>query len=203
MHAISGADVTGAFNGKGKTSFWRRFIDAVEDVLKALASLGDSIIKDETYEIIEKYVCTVYLRPTEHNRIYTLKELRLWFFTQKQAVAGHMPPTSAALRPAVRRANYQSMEWSRCDVPHPSLPPAQDFGWKIEDRKLVPQLCDLPCGPEELILLTKCSCSRGRCAQKCKCVLSQLPCTEMCACLGEEQTCNNIHNVIETISDDE
>ena len=40
LHSLSGADITGSFSGKSKTSFWKRFLDADGKVLDSLASLG-------------------------------------------------------------------------------------------------------------------------------------------------------------------
>ena len=40
LHALSDADITGTFAGKSKTLFWNRFLDAPDEVLRALTCLG-------------------------------------------------------------------------------------------------------------------------------------------------------------------
>ena len=40
-----------------------------------------------------------------------LADLRWWFYSQKQSQGGNMPPTAAAMRPAIQRCHYQCMEW--------------------------------------------------------------------------------------------
>lgn len=42
LHSLSGTDVTGAFAGKGKLTWWKTFNSASHDVLQALSELGTS-----------------------------------------------------------------------------------------------------------------------------------------------------------------
>ena len=42
FHALSGADVTASFSGKGKTSLWKKFLDASDNILLALISIGET-----------------------------------------------------------------------------------------------------------------------------------------------------------------
>jgi len=104
-----------------------------------------------------------------------------------------MPPTTASLRPAIARSHYQCMEWNRDILPHPSLPTISNYGWSNESGKYEPVMCDLPCAPEEVVNVIKCSCRKGRCAPPCKCATQQPPmcCTEMCSCSGDEDLCDN------------
>ena len=61
LHSLSGADVTGSSAGQEKTTFWKTFIHADDDVLQALALLGkEERIPHETYRSLEKYICRVY-----------------------------------------------------------------------------------------------------------------------------------------------
>ena len=57
LHAISGADVTGSFNGKAKTSFWKTFMVAPVNVMRALSALGKiENIDDDTFNGLEQLI---------------------------------------------------------------------------------------------------------------------------------------------------
>ena len=115
-----------------------------------------------------------------------------------------MPPTQASLHPAIHRANYQTMEWRQSHVRNPYLPPPTQCGWNEENETLTPVTCNLPCGPDELLTLIKCSCTRGRCAPPCKCASNGLRCTEMCSCLADVEYCDNLLSTdVEDITDDD
>ena len=61
LHALSGADVTGSFSGKGKRTWWNAFEKANTDVLLALGRLGHTeTLEEETFLQIEQFVCQVY-----------------------------------------------------------------------------------------------------------------------------------------------
>ena len=80
FHALSGADVTGAFFGKGKISWWKAFNKTTDDILQALASLGSSpVVSEELMQTIEQFVCEVYLPDT---KITNIGELRWWLFAK-------------------------------------------------------------------------------------------------------------------------
>ena len=142
----------------------------------------------------------MYKHSSQKARIKTLEEIRWWYFTHKHSRAGNMPPSRASLYPAIRRANYQAMEWKRCNVSIPNIPPPTDCDWTIENGFLTPITCDVPCGPEELICLTKRSCYLSRCAPPCICALNKL--TETCSCLGYEDYCDNsLSKVVEDVTE--
>lgn len=51
LHAVSGADITGSFAGKDKTTYWKAFNSAGEKVLHVLSLLGTPT--HPTNEILE------------------------------------------------------------------------------------------------------------------------------------------------------
>ena len=60
LHSRSGADVTGAFLGKGKLTWWKAFDTTSKDVLLALAELGTSVnMSPVTMQEIEKLVSSL------------------------------------------------------------------------------------------------------------------------------------------------
>ena len=64
----------------------------------------------------------------------------------------------------------------------------------MEDDRLLPVMCDLPCAPESILQLIKCSCIKNRCLPPCKCASLNLVCTEMCYCNGDDSNCDNVGN---------
>ena len=126
LHALSGADITGSFAGKGKTTWWKTFMKADEEKISALANLGTrGQPSADTLTGIEKLVCQVYVPNTV---IDNVKQLRWWLFRKKQAQSENLPLTPAALRQAINRANYQALVWNLDTVPEPQLPSPETFG---------------------------------------------------------------------------
>ena len=98
-HALSGADVTGSFVGKGKATWWKVFKEADEETITALVNLGKRAQPTaDIISVIEKLVCQVYVPNTTINNV---KELRWWLSRKKQAQSETLPPTQEALRQAI------------------------------------------------------------------------------------------------------
>ena len=72
LHALSGADITGSFAGKGKATWWKVFKEADGETINALAKPTADILSD-----IEKLVCQVYV---PNITINSVKELTWWLF---------------------------------------------------------------------------------------------------------------------------
>jgi hypothetical protein len=191
FHAISGCDTTGALVGKGKLSYWKAFISSDDNLFQALESLGTSeVVNDEICSEIEAFICRVYQCNTN---IKTLNSLRWWMFTSKQSLGDKLPPTKGSLMPAINRANFQAMVWAQDDQCRPTVPSPVGHGWCMENGQLTPVLCELPCAPESILKLIKCSCVKSRCSTLCKCRSNELCCTEMCGCSGNETSCDNVY----------
>ena len=81
FHALSGADNTGSFSGKGKLLCWKIFADADSSIITALAELGQAAHpNEEIVAAIEKFVCLPYQPRT---KLMTVKELRWSLFKKK------------------------------------------------------------------------------------------------------------------------
>jgi len=105
-------------------------------------------------------------------------------FLQEEAQSENLPPTPAALRQAINRANYQALVWNLDTVPEPQLPSPETFGWKSQDEKWVPVTTSLPPAPEAIIQLVKCGCIKTRCStNRCNCRKAELKCTNLCSCV--------------------
>ena len=117
---LTGADNTGSFAKKGKPTCWGVFNEAHDDVIQALSQLSTSDLPShETLEAVEKLLCQLFLSKRD---ICSLRALRWWLFTKKQAKSQQLHPTQAALHQAVLRAHYQLLEWNNDIVPNPVFP---------------------------------------------------------------------------------
>lgn len=109
LHALSGADITVSFAGKGKATWRKVFREADEETITALASLGKRAQPTATFSGIEKLVCQEYVPNTTVNND---RELRYWLLRKKQAQSETLPLTQEALSQAIKRANYQAFVWN-------------------------------------------------------------------------------------------
>lgn len=130
FHALTGADQTGRFAGKGKLSCWQALNRCPPRVLSAFAALGASNnLSAETESAMELFVCQLYQPGTATT---TVRDLRWRLFSRKQLEAQKLPPTKGVLHEAVCRAQFQAMVWHQAHVPNPKLPSATDYGWRAE-----------------------------------------------------------------------
>ena len=190
LHALSGADITGSFAGKGKATWWKVFKEAHGETITALANLGKraqptaDILSD-----IEKLVCQVYMPNTTIN---SFKELTWCLFRKTQAQSETLPPTQKALRQDIKRANYEAFVWNLDTVPEPQLPSPDTLGWTLEDDKWVHIMTSLPPGPEAIIQLVNCGYVKSRCSSsKSNCRKAELKCTHLCSCAYYDDLCDN------------
>ena len=76
-----------------------------------------------------------------------------------------MPPTRAALLPAITRAHYQAKIWYNDIVANPEIPTPQDFGWNLIDGVFNEVMNTLPPAPEAITELIICGCKVTRCSR--------------------------------------
>ena len=116
----TGAENTGRFAGKGKTTCCKEFEDENESSLRALSNLGTQEKPDEeTMKGIEELICQLY---QSKNAINTVEELRWSLFKKRQAESDKLPPNNTALHQAILRAHYELMGWNNDYVTNPVLP---------------------------------------------------------------------------------
>ena len=190
LHAMSGADNTGSFAGKGKATRWKVFQEADQELITALTNLGTTEHPSaDTMTAVERLICQLYVRNT---LISTVKDLRWWLFRKKQAQSERLPPTQAALRETIMRAHYQVMVWNSDTVPAPYLLSPQNYGWRLDGDQWLPVMTTLPPAPEAVIHLVKCSCVKDRCSSnRCQCRKAGLNCTDLCGCSDSGSLCEN------------
>ena len=206
FHALSGADNTGCFSGKGKPSWWKVFDQSNDDVLNAFVNLMSCIpISDSNISKIDQFVCKLYSPSTKSNSI---ADLRWWMFHKKNCQSEKLPPTMDALEQAIKRAQHQANIWANAIIANPEALNPESFGWKIIDNLFHPVMSTLPPAPEAIVELIKCGCLKSKCeSARCKCVANKLSCCELCSCYrdeDEEICCNRTStSESETSSDSE
>lgn len=202
FHALSGADVTGRFAGKGKRTFWKilKELDSDDVKVDALAQLGVAERPSEAIiDAIEAFICQLYL---PHTELTNVADVRWWLFKKKQAQSEGLPPTKAALLPAIMRAHYQAMIWYNDIIPNPELPRPEHYGWDLVDNKFKPVTTSFPPAPDAIIHLVKCECHQSHCANNmCKCRKNGLSCTGLCGCSIDSDECENAESM--ALTDDE
>lgn len=194
FHSLTGADNTGSFMGKGKSTCWKAFNTISEDDLRLLSDLGKSIDlpSKEMVAAIENLVCQIFAPNTE---ISSVKELRWWLFRKKQAQSDRLPPTSAALYQAILRTQYQLLMWHNDIIANPVLPSPKNFGWSWDEEEKMwsAEMTTLPPAPNAIIHLVKCNCAKGNCStRRCQCMKSDLKYTELCGCADGDE-CENMN----------
>ncbi|CAH3017018.1 unnamed protein product [Porites evermanni] len=97
FHALSGADNTGSFSGKGKLLCWKVFADADSSIITALAELGQAAHpNEEIVAAIEKFVCLLYQPRTS---LLTVKELRWSLFKKKTSTIRQAATNTGRIAP--------------------------------------------------------------------------------------------------------
>ena len=190
FHAFTGADQTGRFAGKGKLKCWQALNKCSAEVVSAFPALGaSSKLTPATERNLEAFVCQLYEPDTA---ITNVVDQRWRLFSKKQLVSQKLPPTRGALKEVIARAHYQAMVWYQDNVPEPRLPPANEYGWKVEGERLVSIPTVEPPAPSAVIHLIKCGCKKNKCQSHCSCRSQNLNCSELCMCGADEEVCNNV-----------
>ncbi len=200
FHTLTGCDQIGRFAGKSKTTWWNIFQNADDDMLTALANLGNQEALPDltTLEHIERFVASAYTDKRLCKSISSLPVLRWNLFSKFQWEAGQLPPTSSALKCKVFRSHFCCIVLKRSLQGTQNLPSPEGYGWEINDGTLEQIMTDNLPAPIALIELSVCSCKTGCTTKRCKCLKHKLICTDMCKC----QNCENDNNFYDENYDD-
>jgi len=116
-HAFSGGDNTGRFARIGKSTWLKLFMEAEEDVIKALCTLCDDADVSEDLQLtLAQFVCTAY-RP-KGIKLSSIPEFRWHLFCKYMAESKKLPPTlDPALKQHILRARVQARVWGQAAVP--------------------------------------------------------------------------------------
>ena len=185
FHAFTGCDTVSGFSGKGKKSAWEvwRVFPEVTEAFIELSSSGITTIRDELFELLERFVIVLYDRTSQ---LTDINNARKDLFTRKGRFKhASLPPTNAALTEHAKRAAYQSAHvWGQCMKPQMMLPSPKDWGWSKLDDMWVPHWTELPEASKGCRELIKCGCKKGCTATgRCGCSRVRMPCTPLCSCI--------------------
>ena len=174
FHAITGSDTTSYLVGHSKRTAFQVYLKHME----LLDGLGMDSLTNESIQKCELFICRLY-----GTRVSTADEARVALF-KKGLSQELLPPTSNALRFHIERSHLQSLIWQKALEAKPQIPPAVDYGWKLESDVLVPILMTSEPLPSACINLIRCGCKGSCTTQRCSCRKSKMPCTGLCKCDG-------------------
>ena len=191
LYVFTGCDQLSAFNSITKDRVFKTFMSLkISDspgVFRALSRLGQNEVpSDELKQSLEKLVVTLYTskRKDLSERYSALQDVGVlrWELHSKFAEdSSALPPTPAALKFHIQRANFITLAWKRyISALDPILPNLIGNGW---DENLVPIMTDELPAPDFSLELTVCRCKKSNCANnQCSCRRHKLVCTEACHC---------------------
>ena len=164
LHALTGCDTTGKFEGKSKQFWFKRFLMIDQNDLKLRKELVDFQVSKECTEAIQSFICRCYLYRSNKDslrrvgEIASLDSTRYTLFTKKRLEGEKLPPTKDAFGFHLSRAFYQLSIWnSACDSIINHLDPLH-YGWQLEDGKLTGTMTVQNIAPLEVVELVACKC---------------------------------------------
>jgi len=186
VHAVLGCDTTSRLHGIGKGVALKKIITDALFREQAGVFNRPSVTKEDVILAGEKALVCLYNGRSDES----LDSLRYTRFCHKIATGTTfvqsecLPPTSAAAVYHSLRVYYQVQQWKGV-----ALQP-QDWGWSLEDGKLLPIRTDLPAAHESLLEVIRCNCRSDCSTQRCTCKKHGLDCSAACGvCRG--QSCTN------------
>ena len=160
-------------------------------------------LEKNTIASLEKFVCKFFLQKT---KLSDVGEVRKLLFRMQQSHSESLPPTKAALIPAILRAHYQCIVWKDLNI-RPNYPPPEKYGWVNKNNVYEEIMTTLPPAPDALINLIQCKCKKSQCSNLlCSCKKAKLKCTDLCGCsMQNDFECANTiaDNIEDANSDDE
>lgn len=149
FHAFTGCDYNPAFFKKGKTKPFnalrknKEFIEAFKSISNLPNEIPDNIVTT-----IEKFVCTIYGFKTLQNvndgrvasflKVYKIgKDNSEFKLTEKNFDASLLPPSKSELVQQILRSAYISNIWNNAYKQVPTTLNYLDYGWQLEENKLI------------------------------------------------------------------
>jgi hypothetical protein len=194
-HAFGGCDTTSAIFGQGKGTVFKKVTQnkLLETSLLVMENV-DASVADVTLAGL-KIMSVVYgangeesmgrMRFNSYNRLVTSN------FGRFQAE--RLPPSKNATELHALRVHLQTVYWLTLGKVNLK---AEEWGWKIQQEKLIPIQMTVKPGPDFLMSVIRCNCSsKGKCSSRqCSCVKNKLKCIAACgSCHGMD--CANADDV--------
>jgi len=102
-----------------------------------------------------------------------------------------LPPTEHTCLLHLQRAALATIIDKTAHVAKPQLPPFVDYGWALEDGKLVPVLSTQPAWPQTITKAIACGCTKD-CNKNCSCARKNVACYIGCRCQGSATKCSRV-----------
>ena len=132
-------------------------------------------------DIIEKYTVLVYDKLSRETKVNVARRS----LVARGRTIDRIPPTKDALILHTRRAAYQAGHiWGNAIIPSPEIPQVTEWGWKLDNSRLLPVWTLLPEAAKACRHFIKCKC-KEICKNRCSCLTAGLQCTELCSCKGD------------------
>ncbi|XP_045463775.1 uncharacterized protein LOC123673332 [Harmonia axyridis] len=147
FHALTGCDYTPAFFRKGKLRPFK-LLEQSEEYQLACQNIitDDEELLDETFRILEKFICHIYGARDSWN----VNEVRFHLFSNtyrskksddnfekkfRNFDPSSLPPCKAELYQHLLRIRYVTKFWRNAHLQHPTSLSPQASGWTINDDK--------------------------------------------------------------------
>lgn len=201
LHAMTGCDSTSRIHGIGKASGFKKLCSQSSKLHECAKIFSIPNQSDETItEAGELAMCCLF----DSNSKTDINQLRSQILRSKLVKAKSfvtpekLPPTYSSTKYHSLRVYYQTLVFIGKDQ---QVKPVE-WGWKLEDGKLLPVAMDAPPAPEALLKIIHCTCRTGCETIRCGCKKLGFECSSAC---GECQNgnCQNIQRVDCNESDEE
>ena len=180
-----GCDSCSAFAGKGKATTFQLAMQSTE-FRESLSALGSAFkLAAGVQQKCEKFVCAMYGGSPSNADV---NELRCKPFCMSSSPSSQLSSNRNALQKHIQCVNLQTAVWRRCLDARPDVMSPDQHGWIVKDNHISIDWMDGNPVPEELLVLTKCSCNSGCSSNRCSCRTAGLPCTDACKFSG----CDNM-----------
>ncbi|CAG2195139.1 unnamed protein product [Mytilus edulis] len=194
IHAFSGCDTTSRIFGQGKGTVFKKISTNIKLQDHAAVFCQESNV-ESIHKAGEQIFVALYGGLLD---VETLDMLRYRIFASKVCVGNiyvqvhTLPPTSDAAKLHCIRVYHQTQVWiGKGDKLDP-----KDWGWHVEDNKLLPIRALLPPAPEKLLRIIRCNCKLNCDTKRCSCRKHGIDCSPACGeCRG--MNCSNTSNITE------
>ena len=137
LHAITGCDTVGKFNGISKECWFKRFFENYDNHAKLKNELVELQTEEGLTEGIESLIRETYLRTEKKiDSLENIPATRYELFRKKSYEGSKLPPTRGALQFHLKRAFHQLRIWVTADKAQLDERDPNLYGWKLEKKNL-------------------------------------------------------------------
>ena len=179
LHAFTGSDTTSRIYGVGKKAMLQKIINhdrLLTDCAKVFS------LPHQSENLISSNGSMAMLAIFNAKKDDTLSSLRYKLLCKKISNSKtfvkpeRLPPTTDACKYHSLRVYFQVMVWMGLNGEMDPL----DWGWEVQDQKLLPIMTDEVPAPNTLLQMIHCNCSGGCSSLKCTCKKNGIACSIAC-----------------------